>query len=318
MNCIDFALKVIPDAPEGSFFTCPHSKLYRLKRGTWKLVRNPFLKRSIERQKWEAIKRELMRICAKAAGETVEESQEEADRAEYLGTSWPKKDPEGFEVNRVVGKATLKAGEDIKAGDAVELDGGKTNPKDWPRIEMVASVRATEDGLEQTGGLDVTLEGQDISTLDKAEAVRAAYQAEYRHLKDQGADTARVEHMVGKLDRFMGGHFERIPLTHIDGTYLTEDEIREEATKLNVDMALDVDGAGNVDVITAPAAEHQHDASKIDPDYRARAEKASGAVITVPPGTIKMEIQHDPNLDLGVISQAAATVLAREFRERGL
>ncbi|AIZ01752.1 hypothetical protein ArV1_064 [Arthrobacter phage vB_ArtM-ArV1] len=352
LKCTEFMAEIEPDAKPGSFMLCRHGRLYRLKRKGWQPVRNPWLKWSIKRQLRKAMLERAFELALEACKAAAARDEQRNGPDPKLAPGWSRvanpeqyaanlnldpeylaalnnlprelRDPDGFEVNRVVGRATLKAGEDIKAGDVVELD--MENPpnadfrkdpeyaealKEWKaskdaNVVMEVPIERTESGsLEQSGPTKTTIEGHEISTLDQAEAVREFYQANYQRLKHEGKDTTRVEYMVGQLDKHIGIHFERIPLTKIDGTYLTEDEIRDAAAKLNLDVAIDVSaGSAKVDVITTPNAE---------------PKQARGGVITdppLPPGAISVQLSPG-SVSLDAVAGEVMNAAADEIRRTG-
>lgn len=79
-TCIDLIEQHAPDAPKGSFYTCPHGRNYQLKRKGWQPVRNPWTNRKVKQQQWEAIKAELIRVCARAAAAYDAQQAVEADK----------------------------------------------------------------------------------------------------------------------------------------------------------------------------------------------------------------------------------------------
>ncbi|QGZ17175.1 hypothetical protein HYQ19_gp076 [Arthrobacter phage DrYang] len=87
-NCIDLIKEARPEAPKGSFYSCPHGRVYRLKAKGWKPVRNPWLIRRVERECREAMLErafdELARVCeaaaARADAEADREAREDANR----------------------------------------------------------------------------------------------------------------------------------------------------------------------------------------------------------------------------------------------
>ncbi|ASX98749.1 hypothetical protein SEA_COLUCCI_80 [Arthrobacter phage Colucci] len=316
-SCIDIIEQHAPDAPKGSFYTCPHSRLYRLKAKGWRIVRNPWLKRSVKRQQWAAMQLELLKMTHHLVSETqqLRDIADAKGKHSIVNVSWtpdPDSDgykvgvdpagPEGFEVTRVVAKHDAKPGETINADFRKDPEYQEAL-KEWKASQAAnvvteVSVRETEDGgLEQDGPMVTTIEGHDISTVEQAEAVREFYQAEYQRLKHEGKAAGRCEYMVGRLDKFLGYQFGRIPVTKLDGTYLTEDEIRDAAAKLNLDVALDVSaGSAHPDVITTPdwtrVANPDEYAANLDIDPKNRP-KAAGGVITdppLPPGTISVQL----------------------------
>ncbi|AOZ64741.1 hypothetical protein SEA_CHOCOLAT_78 [Arthrobacter phage Chocolat] len=215
-NCIDLIKEARPNAPKGSFYSCHHGRVYRLKRGGWKLLRNPWLIRRVERQRREAILEhiydDLLRICEKAAAAYDAKQAVEADKKARADENrararkhankirWgtdaepgdtvtvePLREPEAFEVTRVLGRVK----HDAKAGEVVELDMDNPPTNELPRElwdarqepHGWAKVENSEDYKPRRPDTFVDLEGSPNLLTEKPKASGGVISAEHDHFK---------------------------------------------------------------------------------------------------------------------------------------
>lgn len=360
-TCIDLIEQHAPDAPKGSFYTCPHGRNYRLKRKGWQPVRNPWTNRKVKQQQWEAIKAELLRICERAAAahdakQAVEDDKKaraEANR-EHNATErakarkhankirWdkteaataveaePLSEPEGFEVTRVLGRAK----HDAKAGDVVELD--MDNPPaadiglygpDWSRVANPAGYADNLD-LKPNGWAKVAnreeylggfppisreehkrriLDAYYVNVaagrrLDTAQGFFSKTAEEYADANRLGlADAVSLLEDAREDERKHNEATGRIAVYKNDGTPKTNDEIREEATKINGKGTTFVDLEGSPNLLT-------------------EKPKAAGGVISTEydhaKGAVKIKVHGVRGDAAEVMEQAAASI--RENGARGV
>ncbi|QFG14875.1 hypothetical protein SEA_LYMARA_74 [Arthrobacter phage Lymara] len=355
MNCIGLAEHFLPDAPKGSFYTCPHGRIHRLKRNGWKPVRNPILLRRVKQEQWRAMSAELIALCERVAARAIAKEAEEAERLERMEANrehnakerakardhanrirWGtdaeagdavKLEPEGFEVTRVLGRTK----HDAKAGDVVELD--MENPPNADFRKDPEYAEALKDWKDREGGDWVPVANREDYTpkfmdpsVPREEHKRRLMRLFDGERKGKGHSEAAdftVDYYAaatnmsknGVYDMFIEawndrcketGDTPRVALVTADGRDKTEDEIREEAAKLNLEVAFDVSaGSAKPDVITTPAAE---------------PKEARGGVIIdppTPPGTIKVELSPGSFISADAAANQVMNAAAASIRENG-
>ncbi|AOZ64630.1 hypothetical protein SEA_CHUBSTER_79 [Arthrobacter phage Chubster] len=363
-NCIDLIKEARPNAPKGSFYSCQHGRVYRLKRGGWKLLRNPWLIRSVERQRREAILEhifdDLLRICEEAAANHDAKQAEEADKKARTDDNrararkhankirWgtdaepgdtvtvePLREPEGFEVTRVLGRTK----HDAKAGDVVELDMDNPPTADiridaentyqghpgggisgWAKVENSEDYKprrsdAYLNALDLPGASSLKREDHKARILDAyylnvaagrrldtAKGFFSKTVEEYAAANHLGfADAVSLLEDAREDERKHNEATGRIAVYKDDGTPKTADEIREEAAKINGRGTTFVDLEGSPNLLT-------------------EKPKAAGGVISAEQdhfkGSVKIEVHGVRGDAAEVMEQAAASI--RENGARGV
>ncbi|ASX98973.1 hypothetical protein SEA_ROSIEPOSIE_78 [Arthrobacter phage RosiePosie] len=354
-NCIDLIEQHAPDAPKGSFYTCPHGRNYRLKGKGWRPIRNPWTNRKVKQQQWEAIKAELLRVCERAAANHDAKQAEEADKKARADENrararqhankirWgtdaepgdtvtvePLREPEGFEVTRVLGRTK----HDAKAGDVVELDmdnppthelprklwDARQEPHGWAKVENSEDYKprrsdAYLNALDLPDASSLKREDHKARILDAYYANVAAGRRldtakgfftntveEYANANRLGfADAVSLLEDAREDERKRNEATGRIAVYKEDGTPKTADEIREEAAKINGRGTTFVDLEGSPNLLT-------------------EKPKASGGVISAEhdhfKGSVKIEVHGVRGDAAEVMEQAAASI--RENGARGV
>ncbi|QEQ94578.1 hypothetical protein SEA_LINUS_78 [Arthrobacter phage Linus] len=321
-NCIDLIKEARPNAPKGSFYSCHHGRVYRLKRGGWKRLRNPWLIRRVERQRREAILEhiydDLLRICEKAAAAYDAKQAVEADKKARADENrararkhankirWgtdaepgdtvtvePLREPEGFEVTRTLGRVK----HDAKAGEVVELDmdnppthelprelwDARQEPHGWAKVENSEDYKPRRSDA-YLNALDLP----DASILKREDHKARILDAYYVNV----AAGRRLDTAKGFFTNTVEEYAKANRLGFADAVSLLE-EAREDERKRN-------EATGRIAVYkedgTAKTADEiREEAAKINgrgttfvdlegsPNLLTEKPKASGGVITDPP-----------------------------------
>ncbi|AYD81572.1 hypothetical protein HYP71_gp078 [Arthrobacter phage KBurrousTX] len=237
-NCIDLIKEARPNAPKGSFYSCPHGRVYRLKRGGWKLLRNPWLIRRVERQRREALMErvfdELLRTCEAAAEREAErEARAEANREHNA-----KARKQARDKSRAEWQAKREDATDGKGNGYV------SNTTPWWAEEGDIDPEALAANLEPTIGLE--REDHKRRVLGVFHAARRAGRS-YNEAVDYSVERYAENNHLNKhlvhnmlLEAYNEGAEAwppRVSLIKDDGTDKTPEEIRADAAEINAAVA---------------------------------------------------------------------------------